>query len=141
MRYCFLEFVMVTAIQVQMTGLIVAIHAWQATNMPELLLKPAGAMVTKVKVGDKVGVGFFIDSCLDCKMCRKGEENYCEKGLVGTFNGRKSHGRVAGNKELRTFGGYAASNVVHQHFVMKIPDAIPLKRAAPLLCAGICTIH
>ena len=52
---------MVTAIQVQMTGLIVAIHAWQATNMPELLLKPAGAMVTKVKVGDKVGVGFFID--------------------------------------------------------------------------------
>lgn len=101
------------------------------------IVTEAGAKVTKVKVGDKVGVGCFIDACLDCKMCHKGEENYCEKGMVGTFNGTKSHGRVAGNQELKTFGGYAASNVVHEHFVMKIPDVIPFEKAAPLLCAGI----
>jgi len=96
-----------------------------------------GDKVTKVKVGDRVGVGCFIDSCLECKMCNKGEENYCEKGNTGTFNGSKTHGRVAGNQELKTFGGYSASNVVHEYFVMKIPDAIPFEKAAPLLCAAI----
>ena len=96
-----------------------------------------GDKVTKVKVGDRVGVGCFIDACLDCKMCSKGEENYCEKGMVGTFNGQKTHGRVAGNQDLKTFGGYSASNVVHEHFVMKIPDAVPFEKAPPLLCAAI----
>ena len=96
-----------------------------------------GAKVTKVKVGDRVGVGCFVDSCLDCKMCHKSEENYCEKGMVGTFNGKKKYGRIAGNQDSTTFGGYSASNVVHEYFVMKIPNAIPFEKAPPLFCAGV----
>jgi uncharacterized zinc-type alcohol dehydrogenase-like protein len=96
-----------------------------------------GDKVTKVKVGDRVGVGCFIDACLECNMCKKGEENYCEKGMTGTFNSVKKHGRVNGNPELTTFGGYSGSNVVHEHFVMKIPDAIPMEKASPLFCAAI----
>lgn len=96
-----------------------------------------GDKVTKVKVGDRVGVGCFMDACLDCKMCKKGEENYCEKGMTQTFNSHKTHGRIAGNQDLTTFGGYSASNVVHEHFIMKIPDAVPQEKAAPLFCAAI----
>jgi alcohol dehydrogenase (NADP+) len=39
-----------------------------------------GAKVTKVKVGDNVGVGCIKDSCLGCPTCERGDEQYCEKG-------------------------------------------------------------
>lgn len=57
--------------------------------------------------------------------------------MTFTYGGAKTHGRVEGNPDLTTFGGYSGSNVVHEHFVMKIPDAIPFENAAPILCAGI----
>lgn len=41
-----------------------------------------GSKVTKFKVGDHVGVGCFIDSCLDCDSCKEGNENYCLKGMT-----------------------------------------------------------
>ena len=44
---------------------------------------------------------------------------------------------MGGNQELTTFGGYSASNVVHEYFVIKIPSAIPLDKAPPLFCAAI----
>lgn len=44
---------------------------------------------------------------------------------------------VGGDKDLQTFGGYSGSHVVHQHFVCKIPEGLPLEKAAPILCAGI----
>jgi len=33
-----------------------------------------GAKVTKVKVGDNVGVGCIVDSCLECELCKRGDE-------------------------------------------------------------------
>ena len=84
-----------------------------------------GEGVTKFKVGDKVGVGFFIDSCMDCSQCKAGDENYCDKGMTFTYDGDKSHGRVLGNPESKTWGGYSGSNVVHERFCSKIPDGVP----------------
>ena len=46
-----------------------------------------GKSVTKFKVGDIVGVGCISDSCLDCKCCNEGDENYCMKGMTGTYGG------------------------------------------------------
>ena len=34
-------------------------------------------------------------------------------------------------------GGYSASCVVHESFVLKIPNGMPLELSAPILCAGI----
>ena len=36
-----------------------------------------GDKVTKFKVGDQIGVGCFVDSCLKCKNCKEGRDNYC----------------------------------------------------------------
>lgn len=62
-----------------------------------------GGEVTKFKVGDLVGVGFIVDSCQDCDMCKQGDEMYCYKGFTATITcPRGAHGRVPGNQELPT---------------------------------------
>src|SRR5437660_12491097 len=45
-----------------------------------------GKEVTRFKKGDLVGVGCFVDSCRQCSSCKDGEEQFCEKGMVGTYN-------------------------------------------------------
>ncbi|WP_284336143.1 NAD(P)-dependent alcohol dehydrogenase [Comamonas sp. NoAH] len=92
-----------------------------------------GSAVTRFKVGDAVGVGCMVDSCLDCGACAKGWEQYCERGMTGTYN---STDRVDGSV---TQGGYSERIVVREEFVLKLPDAMDLKGVAPLLCAGITT--
>jgi len=89
-----------------------------------------GSDVTKHKVGDRVGVGCFVDSCGECDACTAGEEQYCRKGVTGTYNATDRDGE-------RTQGGYSTHIVVTEHFVLSIPEGIELDVAAPLLCAGI----
>ncbi|KUI24639.1 alcohol dehydrogenase [Mycobacterium sp. IS-1742] len=92
-----------------------------------------GAEVTGFKVGDRVGVGCFVDSCRECDNCRAGIEQYCTgSGMVGTYN-------AVGRDGERTQGGYSGAIVVDENYVLRIPDALPLEAAAPLLCAGITT--
>ncbi|BBH52268.1 NAD(P)-dependent alcohol dehydrogenase [Fluviispira sanaruensis] len=92
-----------------------------------------GNKVTKFKVGDSVGVGCMVGSCQNCPSCREGLEQYCDVGFVGTYNG------VEKGRQGYTYGGYSSKIVVDEKFVLKIPDNIPLDKAAPLLCAGITT--
>ena len=51
--------------------------------------------------------------------------------MVGTYNGKD---RRDGSP---TFGGYSERIVCREEFVLKVPDALPMAEAAPLLCAGI----
>lgn len=92
-----------------------------------------GTDTTRFKVGDQVGVGCMVDSCRDCQACEKGLEQYCEKFPTYTYNGVDRHDHTA------TQGGYSEKIVVSEDFVVKIPDSLDLKAAAPLLCAGITT--
>jgi D-arabinose 1-dehydrogenase-like Zn-dependent alcohol dehydrogenase len=91
-----------------------------------------GSAVTRHKVGDRVGVGCMVDSCGECEYCKDGQENFCERGAVMTYNGTGYDGDP-------TLGGYAQQVVVQEHFVVTIPAGIELDEAAPLLCAGITT--
>lgn len=90
-----------------------------------------GSEVQKYKVGDKVGVGCFVDSCRHCEYCNKGEEQYCVEGVTQTYNS------IARDGVTPTMGGYSDTIVVNQEYVLKIPENLPLDAAAPLLCAGI----
>jgi uncharacterized zinc-type alcohol dehydrogenase-like protein len=89
-----------------------------------------GSQVTKYAIGDRVGVGCMVDSCRECEHCLAGEEQYCSKGMIGTYNAIGKDGRP-------TEGGYSTHIVVDQDFVLNIPEGISLDIAAPLLCAGI----
>lgn len=92
-----------------------------------------GSEVTKHRIGDHVGVGCMVDSCLACDQCRKGEEQLCREGNIGTYGGLD---RIT--KQL-TLGGYSKHLVVREEFVLRMPAGLDLAKAAPLLCAGITT--
>ena len=89
-----------------------------------------GSEVTRHAVGDRVGVGCMVDSCRECEFCLRGLEQYCANGNTMTYNGVDRRGDV-------TYGGYSQQIVVDENYVVRIPDALPLDVAAPLLCAGI----
>jgi uncharacterized zinc-type alcohol dehydrogenase-like protein len=91
-----------------------------------------GSEVTRYAVGDHVGVGCFVDSCRTCDNCMRGLQQYCtgEGGSTATYNDRDRDGEV-------TYGGYSTHVVVDENYVLRIPDALSLDVAAPLLCAGI----
>ncbi len=94
-----------------------------------------GDEVTTHSVGDVVGVGCFVDACLECAACKDGEEQFCERGVVPTYAVEDYHGEL-------TYGGYSGQIVVRDHFVLSIPEALQgddLAGATPLLCAGITT--
>lgn len=101
-----------------------------------------GKNVTKFKVGDHAGVGCFVDSCRNCDQCKKGTEQYCKTGMVGTYNSREKYPHCPGYNEKAdecapTYGGYSQHIVVDQDYVCQVDKSIPLEQAAPLLCAGI----
>jgi len=90
------------------------------------LVTALGANVdsSRLRQGDRVGVGAISGACMNCESCLAGKQNLCPhrddavfRGLRGAF---ASHVR--------------ASN---WHFAYPIPDEIASERAAPLMCAGI----
>ena len=91
-----------------------------------------GDRVTRHKVGDLVGVGCMVDSCLTCSECEDGLEQYCNH-WVGTYMG------VETGTGKPTYGGYSSKIVVKEHFVLRLPEGLDPAGAAPLLCAGITT--
>ena len=110
---------------------------WGATGYPVVLgheiagvVAEVGPEVTRFQVGDRVGVGCLVDSCRDCRYCRRGNEQYCAEGYVETYSSTGRDGRP-------TQGGYSEAIVVTEDFVLRIPDGLALDVAAPLLCAGI----
>ncbi|MFF2192682.1 NAD(P)-dependent alcohol dehydrogenase [Streptomyces sp. NPDC058157] len=89
-----------------------------------------GAGVTKYAVGDRVGVGCFVDSCRECEHCLAGQEQHCVRGMTGTYNALDRNGEP-------TYGGYSTHLVVDENYAVRIPEGLSLDVAAPLLCAGI----
>lgn len=108
-----------------------------------------GDKVTTVNVGDRVGVGAQIWACLECKVCKSDNENYCPhqvgafhtqsqdwvrltNALPDTYNAPYPDGTIAQ-------GGYSSHIRAHEYFTFKIPDNIPSEIAAPMMCAGLTT--
>ncbi|GHA99502.1 NAD(P)-dependent alcohol dehydrogenase [Modicisalibacter luteus] len=92
-----------------------------------------GPDVTHYKEGDIVGVGCMVDSCRHCQACNDGLEQYCLEGFTMTYGSSDRHDGTL------TQGGYSDKVVVSERFVLRMPEGIDLKSAAPLLCAGITT--
>lgn len=113
-------------------------NEWHATQYPcvpghEIVgrVTAVGSDVSDLQPGDIAAVGCMVDSCGRCSSCSEGEEQYCESGFTGTYNGPIYGGE-------NTFGGYSEAIVVKRAFVLQVHHAeADLARVAPLLCAGI----
>jgi len=82
----------------------------------------AGNAVKNVKVGDKVGLGWFSGSCMSCHECMDGSQHLCTSAEF-TIGGRH--------------GGFADHVRSHWSWAIPLPDGIDLAKAGPLLCGGI----
>ncbi|WP_081894777.1 alcohol dehydrogenase catalytic domain-containing protein [Ruegeria halocynthiae] len=75
-----------------------------------------------LSIGMRIGLPWLYDSCLECKECMTGHENFCG---VQTARGIEHHG---------AFAEYA---LIESAFACEIPDGIDVVKGAPLLCAGL----
>lgn len=82
----------------------------------------AGARVKRVKVGDRVGLGWYSRSCMSCPQCLAGDHNLCTT-VEGTMIGR--------------YGGFADRVRCDWLWATPLPDAIDPAKAGPLFCGGI----
>ena len=73
-----------------------------------------GSDVTSVREGDTVGVGCFVDSCRTCEACKQDLEQYCEEGMILSYNGLDKKGEP-------TYGGYSQQIVVDEQYLLRIP--------------------
>ena len=94
------------------------------------IVSQIGSKTSRYKVGDRVGAGCFVDSCRKCFPCRKDLQQYCIEGCTLTYNGVERDGKTA------TQGGYSNKIVVDENYVLRIPDNLPIDRAAPLMCGN-----
>ena len=115
-------------------------NEWHGTTYPcvpghEIIgrVVKTGAQVKKFKEGDIAAVGCMVDSCRTCENCKDDLEQFCEAGVIFTYNSPDKH--IGG----MTYGGYSEGIVVDEAFVLRVPKNLDLAAAAPLLCAGITT--
>ena len=81
----------------------------------------AGPAVSKLSIGDRVGVAWISSACGDCGYCKNKNENLCTQF------------RATG-KDVN--GGYAEYHIANENFAFPIPESIEDNFAAPMLCAG-----
>lgn len=111
------------------SDLSVADNEWGNTTYPfvpghEIVgrVAVAGPKVRGLKVGQRVGLGWFSESCLACPQCLSGNHNLCATA-EGVMMGRP--------------GGFANRVRCHWAWAVPIPDTIAAQAAGPLFCGGI----
>jgi Zn-dependent alcohol dehydrogenase len=106
------------------------------------IVADVGAGVTSVKPGDHV-LPLWRLSCGDCDHCTAGRPALCAAGTEIRMTGRLLDGSTRfthGGQEIKHFAGvssFSEYSVLPERAVLKIPDDLPLDRAALLGCAVI----
>ena len=95
------------------------------------VVEAVGPEVTKFKIGQRVGVGCIVDTCNTCDRCEGGHESHCANFTM-TYGSEDRVGKLG-----HTQGGYSERYVIHERYVLNIPENLDFAAAAPLLCAGI----
>ena len=119
---------------------------WIPVPLPAVLghegagvVEAVGAAVTKVVVGDRVGMTF--DSCGACPSCLRGKSSYCHAFFEHNFAAARADGSTALRRNgvgvhAHFFGqsSFATRSVARERNVVRLPDSIDLAVAAPFGC-------
>ena len=89
-------------------------------------IEALGSGVSRWKIGQRVGVGFFGGEDGVCEPCRRGDIVNCQNPVV---------------PGITIDGGYAEVMIAEARGIASIPDDLSAAEAAPLLCAGITTYN
>src|SRR2546421_5825895 len=89
---------------------------------PKLPLVPGHQIVGQTEDGRVLGVPWLGWTCGECRYCRSGRENLCERARFTGYD---------------LDGGYADYAVADERFCFALPEGYPHLQAAPLLCAGL----
>ncbi|WP_206026357.1 NAD(P)-dependent alcohol dehydrogenase [Roseimicrobium sp. ORNL1] len=82
----------------------------------------AGDHVKGVKVGQRVGIGWYSESCMSCTQCLSGNHNLCPNAEQTIVN---------------RHGGFANRVRAHWAWATPLPDQLDETSAGPLFCGGI----
>jgi propanol-preferring alcohol dehydrogenase len=85
-------------------------------------VRAAGEGAERFAPGERVGVPWLGWTCGECRYCRSGRENLCDRAKFTGYD---------------FDGGYAEVAVADERFCFPIPAGYPGLQAAPLLCAGL----
>ena len=81
-----------------------------------------GAKVKGLKVGQRVGLGWFSESCMACGQCLSGNHNLCA---------------TAEQTIVSRHGGFANRVRSHWAWAVPLPEALDSQKSGPLFCGGI----
>ncbi len=85
-------------------------------------ISEVGSQVKHLKVGQRVGLGWFSGSCLTCRQCMSGDHNLCpqaEQTMIGRY------------------GGFADRVRCQAAWAIPVSEKISFEKAGPLFCGGI----
>src|SRR4051794_32095111 len=90
---------------------------------PKLPLVPGHQAVgTNAETGERIGIPWLAWTCGECRYCRSGRENLCDRARFTGYD---------------VDGGFAELAVADERYVVPLPGDLPDVETAPLLCAGL----
>ena len=81
-----------------------------------------GSQVSNLEIGDEVGLGWFVQSCMQCEECLSGDHNLCAT----------TQETIIGNH-----GGFADYVRCHWLWATPIPKELDSAKLGPMFCGGI----
>lgn len=86
------------------------------------VVEALGSGVVRYRVGDRVGIPWLNSTCGDCRFCRSGRENLCDRARFTGYD---------------VDGGFAEYLAVPEGFAYPLPEGYDDIAVAPLLCGGV----
>jgi uncharacterized zinc-type alcohol dehydrogenase-like protein len=104
-------------------------NEWGMAQYPAILghevtgrVTAVGPNTKRIKVGQRVGVGWNSGSCMHCRQCMSGSHHLCPE-VQPTIIGHR--------------GGFASHVRSHWAWVFPLPQNLNFAEAGPLLCGGV----
>jgi alcohol/geraniol dehydrogenase (NADP+) len=104
-------------------------NEWGISQYPAILghevvghVTALGSNTKGLKVGQRVGVGWYLGSCMHCHQCMSGSHHLCPQ-VQATIIGHR--------------GGFATHIRSHWAWTIPLPETLNFAEAGPLLCGGI----